>query len=197
MSSSPNWNPQGTGTGWNRPNGGYQGTSQGASGPGWRDPPWHERWDSTRWDPSRFGRTPMIVATVLGFILWWPVGLVMLGYLWWSGQMGCWGRRATAEGPMGNGFPGRSPMNTWAMWRDRYTGRNNAPPSSGNRAFDEYRQETIRRLEEEQQEFAAYLDRLRVAKDKAEFDQFMAERWQRPTTPPPEQPPQPATGHAG
>ena len=81
-------------------------------------------------------------------------------------------------------------MNAWAMWRDRYTGRTSAPPSSGNRAFDEYRQETLRRLEEEQQEFSAYLDRLRVAKDKAEFDQFMAERWQRPTTTPPEQPPQ-------
>ena len=48
--------------------------------------------------------------------------------------------------------------------------------SSGNRAFDEYRAETLRRLEEEQREFIAFLDRLRHAKDKAEFDQFMAER---------------------
>ena len=47
---------------------------------------------------------------------------------------------------------------------------------SGNRAFDEYRQETLRRLEEEQQEFQEFLTRLRMAKDKAEFDQFMAER---------------------
>jgi hypothetical protein len=47
--------------------------------------------------------------------------------------------------------------------------------SSGNRAFDEYRDETLRRLEEEQREFKAFLDRLRHAKDKAEFDQFMAE----------------------
>jgi uncharacterized protein DUF2852 len=47
--------------------------------------------------------------------------------------------------------------------------------SSGNRAFDEYRDETLRRLEEEQREFTAFLDRLRHAKDKAEFDQFMAE----------------------
>jgi hypothetical protein len=54
------------------------------------------------------------------------------------------------------------------------------PPSSGNRAFDEYRADTLRRLEEEQKAFAAYLDRLRFAKDKAEFDQFMAERWERP-----------------
>jgi Protein of unknown function (DUF2852) len=49
-------------------------------------------------------------------------------------------------------------------------------PSSGNRAFDEYRAETLRRLEEEQREFKEFLDRLRYAKDKAEFDQFMAER---------------------
>jgi hypothetical protein len=49
-------------------------------------------------------------------------------------------------------------------------------PSSGNRAFDEYRTETLKRLEEEQREFRDFLDRLRFAKDKTEFDQFMAER---------------------
>jgi hypothetical protein len=49
-------------------------------------------------------------------------------------------------------------------------------PSSGNRAFDEYRADTLRRLEEEQREFRDFLGRLRMAKDKAEFDQFMAER---------------------
>jgi hypothetical protein len=52
--------------------------------------------------------------------------------------------------------------------------------SSGNRAFDEYRSETLRRLEEEQREFRDFLGRLRMAKDKAEFDQFMAERRNRP-----------------
>ena len=50
------------------------------------------------------------------------------------------------------------------------------PPSSGNRAFDDYRAETLKRLEEEQREFRNFLDRLRFAKDKTEFDQFMAER---------------------
>ena len=54
------------------------------------------------------------------------------------------------------------------------------PPTSGNRAFDEYREETLRRLEEEQREFQDFLVRLRAAKDKAEFDQFMAERRNRP-----------------
>ena len=47
---------------------------------------------------------------------------------------------------------------------------------SGNQAFDEYRAETLRRLEEEQREFREFLSRLRVAKDRAEFDQFMVAR---------------------
>ena len=52
--------------------------------------------------------------------------------------------------------------------------------TSGNRAFDEYRAETLRRLEEEHRAFQEYLDRLRMAKDRAEFEQFMAERGARP-----------------
>ena len=43
--------------------------------------------------------------------------------------------------------------------------------SSGNSAFDAYRDETIQRLEEEQASFEAFLERLREAKDKSEFDQ--------------------------
>ena len=57
----------------------------------------------------------------------------------------------------------------------------NYAPSSGNRAFDDYRAETLRRLEEEQREFREFLERLRFAKDKTEFDQFMAERRNRPS----------------
>jgi hypothetical protein len=78
--------------------------------------------------------------------------------------------------------------------RERMGGSNwwGNPPSSGNRAFDEYRTETLRRLEEEQREFRDFLDRLRHAKDKAEFDQFMADRRSRPQANPPSegQPPQ-------
>jgi len=63
-----------------------------------------------------------------------------------------------------------------------------SPPSSGNRAFDDYRAQTLRRLEEEQREFKEFLERLRFAKDRAEFDQFMNERRNRP---PQEEGPQP------
>ena len=51
-----------------------------------------------------------------------------------------------------------------------------AARSSGNSAFDAYREDTIRRLEQEQEAFEAFLQRLRDAKDKAEFDQFMDDR---------------------
>jgi hypothetical protein len=64
--------------------------------------------------------------------------------------------------------------------RSRMSGAPRSPPSSGNRAFDEYRTETLKRLEEEQREFRDFLERLRVAKDKTEFDHFMAARSNRP-----------------
>jgi len=63
---------------------------------------------------------------------------------------------------------------------ERWGGGRRYRGTSGNRAFDEYRAETLRRLEEEQREFMEFLDRLRHAKDKVEFDQFMAERGRRP-----------------
>ena len=65
---------------------------------------------------------------------------------------------------------------------------------TGNRAFDEYREQTLQRLEDEAKEFQDFLARLRMARDKAEFDQYMAERKARGDTPPPaqdDQPPQP------
>ena len=67
------------------------------------------------------------------------------------------------------------------------------PATSGNRAFDDYRSETLKRLEDEQREFKDFLARLRFARDRSEFDQFMAERRNRPPQSPetaPTAPPQ-------
>jgi hypothetical protein len=76
---------------------------------------------------------------------------------------------------------------------ERYRGSGGwgfGPASSGNRAFDDYRSETLKRLEDEQREFKDFLARLRFAKDRAEFDQFMDARRQRPSEPgPTEEPP--------
>jgi hypothetical protein len=46
--------------------------------------------------------------------------------------------------------------------------------------FDDYRAETLRRLEEEQREFKEFLERLRAAKDRTELDQFLNERRSKP-----------------
>ena len=68
---------------------------------------------------------------------------------------------------------------------ERFRGRGDwfGPSSSGNRAFDDYRAETLKRLEDEQREFKEFLERLRFAKDRSEFDQFMAARRERPFEP--------------
>lgn len=47
---------------------------------------------------------------------------------------------------------------------------------SGNSAFDAYKADTLRRLQDEQDAFETFLERLRAAKDKTEFDQFMDDR---------------------
>ena len=122
---------------------------------------------------DEFGKPAWIALTVLGFIAWWPLGLGVLAFSIWSGRMGC-GMKRGGFGP-------------WAFRQEdgrRWGGRWGGPPSSGNRAFDEYREETLRRLEDEQREFRDFLERLRLAKDKAEFDQFMADRRNRPQSPP-------------
>ena len=104
------------------------------------------------------GRPAWIVLTILGFWLWWPMGLAVLAYCAFSHRRH---RRGRWQFPDSMSRCGRS--------------FSYAPPS-GNRAFDEYRAETLRRLEDEQKEFVEYLERLRQARDKAEFDQFMADR---------------------
>ena len=59
---------------------------------------------------------------------------------------------------------------------------------TGNRAFDEYRTDALRKLEEEASEFRAFLERLRMARDRAEFDDYMKERRDRPARGPAEGP---------
>jgi len=98
------------------------------------------------------GKPAWIIAMVLGFIFFWPVGLALLFYMIWSKRM----------------FNG-----TCRHSRKR---RSHSTHSSGNSAFDAYKSDTLRRLEEEQVNFEAFLERLRDAKDKSEFDDFMDER---------------------
>jgi hypothetical protein len=160
-----------------------------------------------------FGRPAWIVLMVLGFIVYWPIGLAILAYMIWSGRMGMW------SGPMGCGWHGRrGDVEEWrqraidrvnraadhwqrkrARWEERrrdwggtYHGDPGRPRDglheTGNRAFDEYRAEALRKLEEEAGEFRAFLERLRMARDRAEFDEYMKERRNRPASGPAEEP---------
>jgi hypothetical protein len=101
------------------------------------------------------GKGAWIAAMVLGFIFFWPVGLALLAYMIWSKRM---------FSSCGN------------RYRNHGHHRSYGFKSSGNTAFDAYKAETLRRLEEEQDNFQNFLKRLRDSKDKAEFDQFMEER---------------------
>ncbi|MEZ5842961.1 MAG: DUF2852 domain-containing protein [Hyphomicrobiaceae bacterium] len=130
------------------------------------------------------GQPAWIAVMVLAFIVFWPLGLAILAYLIWSGRMGC-GR---------NGARSRWQQKWAGRWDDKVAAWNRASRAyepTGNRAFDEYRDETLRRLEDEAREFRDFLERLRQAKDKAEFDQFMADR--RTRRDPPGDVPQPST----
>jgi hypothetical protein len=141
-----------------------------------------------------------IILMILGFVWWWPLGLAILAAFIASRVMGCrhrpqfagdgpmnaWGdgegkwQRGTAyaheqQGPSGGGI-GRARGCRPGRWRNET--RNQT--TSGSHAFDDYRTETLRRLEDEEREFKEFLVRLRFAKDRAEFDQFMNERRDAP-----------------
>jgi hypothetical protein len=106
------------------------------------------------------GKGAWIAAMVVGFIVFWPIGLALLAYMIWSKRM------FSKSGNCMTTRDGHSAMHAARA----------AMRPSGNSAFDAYKTETLRRLEEEQHNFEAFLARLREAKDKAEFDQFMDER---------------------
>jgi uncharacterized protein DUF2852 len=131
---------------------------------------------------DELGKPAWIALMILGFVTWWPLGFAMLAFIIGSGRMGCshyygtdrWQRKMERLQEKMERMRQRTSWGT-PPWGSR---------SSGNRAFDEYRADTLRRLEEEQKEFHEFLDRLRQAKDKVEFDQFMADRRNRPPQPP-------------
>ena len=118
---------------------------------------------------DELGKPAWIALTILGFMVWWPIGLADLG-LHRRERTNVLLEKVVAPGPLAR------TRRTRCGTPERGGGPSR---SSGNRAFDEYRQDTLQRLEEEQREFHDFLARLRMAKDKAEFDQFMAERRSR------------------
>lgn len=124
--------------------------------------------------------SPLTVALmILGFVIFWPLGLAVLAYILWGEKFGGSPERAQAW------------MNKQKQWANSNCGPrgwNNhrhgfGHMSSGNAAFDEYRAEQLRRLDEERKRldeevntFHEYMRNLHMARDREEFDRFMRDR---------------------
>ncbi len=143
-------------------------------------------WSSASWRGRGFGGSRWtlfeVVAMVLGFIVFWPIGLAILGFKVWQRKAGYPGDLQSAAGEKWR--EARSAM-TGCNWRGRSSFY---AASTGNSAFDDWKASEIARLEEERrklqeahQEFSAFLDHIRRAKDREEFERFMNERRTRPT----------------
>lgn len=117
--------------------------------------------------------TPATIAlTVVGFMVFWPLGLAMLAFILWGDRLPAFRRDGNGSGP-------------WAKWgscasrKAARAGFNR----TGNVAFDDWREKELERLAEERRkldemrdDFDAYARELRRAKDQEEFDRFMANR---------------------
>ena len=154
----------------------YQGTIDGSANSGDR------RSRRVRW------RGVELFAMILGFIVFWPIGLAILFLKVWQKREG----RPDQDlvdfvHERSSEMRGRC-MAKRSQWGAADWGRPewkpfSGPRPTGNSAFDDWRSAELARLEEERQklvqaerDFADHLDKLRRARDREEFDRFMTER---------------------
>jgi hypothetical protein len=135
------------------------------------------------------GKGAWIVAMILGFVFFWPVGLAILAYMIWSKRM--FGRSSSCGSWSRHHRHGT--REDWDVMKDTWRNMGATMRPTGNAAFDAYKAETIQRLQDDQQAFEAFLQRLRQAKDKSEFDAFMDDRAKaaRASSPSMDVPPEP------
>lgn len=117
--------------------------------------------------------TPATIALmVLGFVVFWPLGLAMLAYILFGDRLKSFKRDAneTVDGVFSSFKRGRR-----GYCRPQFR--------TGNVAFDDWRDAELARLDEERrkldemrEQFDEYVRELRRAKDQEEFDRFMRER---------------------
>lgn len=140
-----------------------------------------------RWRPLE------IAAIVIGFMVYWPVGLGLMLWKMWRNKQGYTQDFVTAA----RGAFEENVMNRWPDFSRGWGcgARRSAPArdwgftapaswrSTGNTAFDDWRSSELARLEDErrkleaaEREFADYIESLRRAKDREEFERFMRDR---------------------
>ncbi len=138
---------------------------------------------SSDWRNGPFPRRGLeIAAVVVGFVFVWPASV---GYLVW--KFAGYPVPKALEGYMNRHFD-----RSGSFWRGcgakmRESARDFADGTfardTGNLAFEEYRQAELKRLDEERRrlddearEFSSFVEELKRAKDREEFDAFMKNR---------------------
>ncbi|WP_377506253.1 DUF2852 domain-containing protein [Octadecabacter sp. R77987] len=111
-----------------------------------------------------------IPVTIVALNVFWPAGILIALILAWRGGFAPTGTPSAAPRNLDEAVKSLVPT----------TAQKAAATSSGNANFDAYRADMLERLEIEQQNFEGFLTRLRDAKDKSEFDDFMDARAKRP-----------------
>jgi hypothetical protein len=147
-------------------------------------------WANARWRRKGAGWTGFeVVALVLGFIVFWPIGLAILGYKYWQGRSGGPDLQTFATERWQEARTMMSSNSSWSCGGAMRRASRYYASATGNMAFDEWRTAELARLDEErrklddaQREFSEYVEAIRRAKDREEFDRFMAERRARPAS---------------
>ncbi|MEN0040930.1 MAG: DUF2852 domain-containing protein [Pseudomonadota bacterium] len=117
--------------------------------------------------------TPATIALmIIGFMIFWPLGLAMLAYIVFGDRLDKFKADANDVADKAASFV-KSPQ----------FGSGLAGGRTGNVAFDDWRETELKRLHEERikldnmrAEFDDYARELRRAKDQEEFESFMAAR---------------------
>ena len=118
--------------------------------------------------------TPVTIAMmIIGFMIFWPLGLAMIAYIIWGDRLD----------EFKGGVNRATDKFSDSCFKHPRRGHSWHRAPSGNVAFDEWREQELERLDEERRklnemrkEFEDYSRELRRAKDKEEFDRFMANR---------------------
>ena len=119
------------------------------------------------WTPATIG------LMVVGFMVFWPLGLAMLAYVIWGERLDGFKRDVNAA--------------TDGVFSSFRSATRRSAPYTGNVAFDEWRESEINRLNDERRkldelraDFEEELREFRRAKDQEDFDRFMAKRNSKP-----------------
>ena len=132
-----------------------------------------------------------LIAMVLGFILFWPVGLAILFLKMWQRKSGRQGdlvdAAQTAYQQTGEWARGKAQGFSAQNWTRPAQSAWTGPRATGNTAFDDWRASELAKLEEArrkvieaEREFADHIDGLRRSRDREEFERFMQSRGNPP-----------------